>query len=479
MVTKVYTARGCADADMSLSGRRPLADNASSSEALPHKTLHDMPLTFPENLVPLAEQVQNDVYAQPQRCIEAARELLKTCHEPEQLTYLYESLGFAHLILGEHRLSCLFYEQAKTLAPQEVYVLANLAHAQYELGQHDEAIQNGKAALQLKDQQACQNPDFPAETLQPPYHGPKNLIAFSLYGNNPRYCEMAVLNVLAAKRHLPDFACRFYLDSSVPPNLVARLSALGAECIRLTQQEASSIPATFWRFWAMDDPQTNCVLVRDVDALIDAKEAWCVRDWQASGQAFHIIRDDCCHTELILAGLFGIRSGVLLNIPARIQAFLQAAGPAGWKRYGDQLFLRHAIWPSVREHALTHDTLYGYGKLRHLVEYVPSEESGPHNAFVGANYANYQMNFTLKESLQPGTPLYLILKDAAGVLVCCYALQKDENGGPNSWSVFLPSLYRPTIERGDWEYALSPDPQHQANVGKGSIDPAVLGMLTT
>jgi hypothetical protein len=63
--------------------------------------------------------------------------------------------------------------------------------------------------------------------------------------------------------------------------------------------------------------------VRNVDALIDAREAWCVQDWRRSSQPFHIIRDDCCHTELILAGLFGIRSGVLRNVAARMACFLQ------------------------------------------------------------------------------------------------------------------------------------------------------------
>ena len=92
-----------------------------------------MRVAFPEDLRTLVDQVEAHVYTQPQIAIEAARQLLKQCTHAEHLAYVYEQLGFSHLILGEHRLSCVFYEQARALQPTNIYVLANLAHARYEL----------------------------------------------------------------------------------------------------------------------------------------------------------------------------------------------------------------------------------------------------------------------------------------------------------------------------------------------------------
>ena len=332
-----------------------------------------MSVTFPPDLHPLVQQVEAHVYAQPPLAIEAARQLLKQCQQPEHLAYVYEQLGFSHLILGEHRLSCLFYEQARALQPQNMYVLANLAHARYELGDHQEAVHLGQQALKLKDELACSTALAQHIALQTPHRGASNLISFSLYGLQPRYGEMAVLNVLAARRHLPDFVCRFYLDKSVPPALVQRLQALGAQCI-LMDTESGHMPPTFWRFLAMDDAQANHVLVRDVDSLIDAREAWCIQDWRLSGREFHIIRDDCCHTELMLAGLIGIQSGVLRDVAGQIAQFLKTSGEAGWKRFADQLFLRECVWPLARQHALTHDTVYGYGTHVHQVSY-PADDA--------------------------------------------------------------------------------------------------------
>ncbi len=432
-----------------------------------------MGVTFPEALHPLVQQVEAHAYAQPPLAIEAARQLLRQCHSPEHLAYLYEQLGFAHLILGEHRLSCLFYEQARALQPPNMYVLANLAHALYELGERGRAVEIGREALQLKDALACQAAGASPEPLQPPVQGPQNLVSFSLYGDLPRYGEMAVLNVLAVQRHLPDFACRFYIDGSVPPALVQRLQAVGAQCIDMGQ-EAGSMPPTFWRFLAMDDPQADRVLVRDVDALIDAREAWCVRDWIQSGLPFHILRDDCCHTELILAGLWGIRSGVLRGVRQRIHAFLECNREAGWKRYGDQLFLRQALWPAVRAHALTHDTVYGFGQRVHPVGLSPEPSHGPRNSFMGANHATAQIDCTLEEVLPPGTRVVVQVKDAAGTRVCCHPMQAVA-GMPGQWRVQLPQLYADRLQSGQWQVQVGAQ-THLGGLGAGSTDPLLLGI---
>ncbi len=436
---------------------------------------------FPQDCALLVAQVESQVYAQPQRAIEAARELLKQVHSDEQLAYVYEQLGFAHLILAEHRLSCVFYEQALALQPRNMYVLANLAHALYELGEHARAVDMGRAALHIKDEEACQRP-APRSfgTLQAPHHGPLNLVSFSLYGQLPRYCEMAVLNVLAARVHLPDFVCRFYLDDTVPPALVQRLISLGAQCLPMNAQ-GQQLPTTFWRFLAMDDAQADCVLVRDVDALIDAREALAVQQWRQSGQAFHIIRDDCCHTELILAGLLGIRSGVLRDIAQSMADFVQTQGDAAWRRYADQLFLRHHVWPAVRAHHLAHDRIYGFGdSVQHLDPIAPKSEL-PLNAFIGANHATCRVQCELEQALASGECLYLTLNDATGALVCRYPMHRLSAPTPqpdhrSAWDIHLPRIYAEPLQSGRWTHDFSVMAEGLDNIGAGSIEAHVLGL---
>ncbi|MEN9889560.1 MAG: hypothetical protein RL559_1597 [Pseudomonadota bacterium] len=436
-----------------------------------------MALTFPPAWHPWVQEIQAHVYSQPPRAIQAARELLKVCRSNEHLAYAYEQLGFAHLLLGEHRLSCVMYEQARALQPDNMYVLANLAHALYELGEHERAVHVGRQALQIKDDSACRSAPPELQSLATAHHGPHNLVSFSLFGQQARYCEMAVLNVLAARRHLPDFVCRFYIDASVPPALVARLQALGAQCVAMGEAQRQ-MPPTMWRFLAMDDPQADAVLVRDVDALIDAREAAAVHAWRASGLPFHILRDDCCHTELILAGLFGIRAGVLRGIAGRIARYLEAAGPAARERYADQLFLRHWVWPAVRGHALTHDRVYGYGARVEPLVWTEPAGQGPRNAFIGANHATGRVQCELDQAVPPSALLCMTLRTAEGALVCRYPMQAVAGAGPSglAWDIHLPLLYTQALQAGRWQQHLALHPASQAGIGEGSTDAVLLGM---
>jgi len=42
----------------------------------------------------------------------------------------------------------------------------------------------------------------------------KNIISFSLWGNDPMYWKGAVKNIKLAKELYPGFICRFYVDKN-------------------------------------------------------------------------------------------------------------------------------------------------------------------------------------------------------------------------------------------------------------------------
>ena len=47
-----------------------------------------------------------------------------------------------------------------------------------------------------------------------------NLITFSLFGDNPLYCQGAVENARLAKEIYPDWTARFYVAQDVPEDLM-------------------------------------------------------------------------------------------------------------------------------------------------------------------------------------------------------------------------------------------------------------------
>jgi hypothetical protein len=58
--------------------------------------------------------------------------------------------------------------------------------------------------------------------------GKKKAIAFSLFGENPRYLCGALHNILMAAEIYPDWICRFYIDGTIPTEFIEMAKSYGA-----------------------------------------------------------------------------------------------------------------------------------------------------------------------------------------------------------------------------------------------------------
>ena len=245
-----------------------------------------------------------------------------------------------------------------TFAPYDI-----LAQAHGHLKQWDAVRRCGLQALNMRDRQFGGAPVMPppAPAALPPLPSAqtreRNLIAFSLFGGDSRYCESAVLNVQEQPRIYPDWVCRFYVDGSVPESVIARLRAGGAQIVQV-EGAAAQWPGPMWRFLALDDPQAHHILFRDADSVISRREAGAVARWLASGKRFHILRDWCSHTELIQAGLWDVVGGSLPPLEQLMERFLSA--PIESQHYADQYFLRQYVWPYARTSMMQHDSVFGF-----------------------------------------------------------------------------------------------------------------------
>ncbi|MFN8855897.1 MAG: tetratricopeptide repeat protein [Planctomycetaceae bacterium] len=111
-----------------------------------------MGVSFPPEVEGLIQAIERDHFVRPEAVLGPLRQLLQRCADRDQIAYVCEKLGFAHLRLGEHQMSRIYYEHALRLQPGNFYILANLAHALFELGDRAEGVDHGRRALLLKDQ---------------------------------------------------------------------------------------------------------------------------------------------------------------------------------------------------------------------------------------------------------------------------------------------------------------------------------------
>jgi hypothetical protein len=190
---------------------------------------------------------------------------------------------------------------------------------------------------------------------------PAGVIAFSLFGNERRYCQGAVENAKLIQWIYPGWTARFYVDESIPQAVLKQLHSQHAEIVVMPlswDQEG-----IFWRFLVADEPGYQCWLVRDADSRLNYRERRAVDDWLDSGREFHVMRDHPAHCKPIMGAMFGGLRGALPNMALLIDDWRTASRPYG--RHGDdETFLAEIIWPLVQDRSLIHDSnLNRHGQL--------------------------------------------------------------------------------------------------------------------
>jgi hypothetical protein len=324
-----------------------------------------------------------------------------------------------------------------------------LAFAHGQLKQWGEARRYGLQALEMRARLVSDRPTIPQPNLRPLPPLPStqtrehNVISFSLFGGNSKYCEPAILNVQEQPQIYPHWVCRFYVDGSVPENVVSRLQASGGQIVRV-QGSAAQWPGPMWRFLALDDPRTHRVLFRDADSVISQREAHAVEQWLSSGRRFHTMRDAGGHTELMLAGLWGAVSGSLPPLEKLIERFMST--PLNSQHFADQDFLRQYIWPYARNSLMQHDSVFGF------MDAVPFPDDKIYDAF-HVGHVESSSFFIAKSNLPNGAKitweLYQVVDKSdngliRGNMICSYASQVN-NG---TVSAHIPERYAQWIQQG-------------------------------
>lgn len=178
------------------------------------------------------------------------------------------------------------------------------------------------------------------------------IISFSLWGDKPIYLVGSIRNAKMAKEFYPDFQCWFYIHKeSVPEDTIQKLKEF--DNVKIIYKENKIKPAT-WRFEAIDDPNVELMISRDVDTQILLREKLAVDDWIKSDKLLHIMRDHPWHNYKIQAGMFGIKK-------SRTQDFFNISWIDKIKFYCkeegfdyDQIFLQDVIYPLYENSRMIH-----------------------------------------------------------------------------------------------------------------------------
>lgn len=174
-----------------------------------------------------------------------------------------------------------------------------------------------------------------------------NIIAFSLFGNDPLYTANIEKVIKSYHEILPGWKCRVYVAKDVNSKYVDLLTGNGCEVI-IMENIGVDARYTTWRFLAIEEG-AEAVIIRDLDSLPTPREKIMIEQWLASDKDFHIIRDHIRHNALVMAGMWGIKKNDI-SIKKETQKHLLT------NNYGvDQVFLQMMIYPRFKNSVMVHD----------------------------------------------------------------------------------------------------------------------------
>jgi len=175
------------------------------------------------------------------------------------------------------------------------------------------------------------------------------LITFSLFGNNPIYCDGAVENARLAKKIYPDWTARFYVDEATPEEYTWKLKEYDAEVY--IRRKYCAYDALNWRFLPFLDDTVEAWISRDCDSRLSWRERRAVDEWLTTDRACHLMRDCHNHGYSIMAGMFGINNILYHQRYGKLNLDVQRQS----NREGDQFILHQYVWPMIINDHVCHD----------------------------------------------------------------------------------------------------------------------------
>lgn len=230
------------------------------------------------------------------------------------------------------------------------YHLINVPHDVRHYHIHDSGVRNNGSSLPGPHFSHIPHRRLEEWNLPTGRHDRGGVLAFSLYGDQPRYNVGAIENAKLAKWIYPDWTIRVYANQSVPAATIYALRRAGAEVVPAPQWP-NWHGGMFWRLLAIDDPGFVRWGIRDADSRLTYRERQAVDSWLDSGLPLHAVRDHPGHKRPVILCAFDGHRAAIPDMAGHIDAWRSGHGD----EYGsDECMIAERLWPTIRDKTLVH-----------------------------------------------------------------------------------------------------------------------------
>lgn len=201
-----------------------------------------------------------------------------------------------------------------------------------------------------------------------------NVFSFCLYGpENPKYYTGLLENIYLAGKYFPNWKVYVYYGTDVTESILTTLRVCSSVVLRPTGLLGE--PNMIRRFFAIDEPDVEIMMVRDADSRIHWKDRWAIRDFLSrTDLVAHTVRDHKEHTAKLMGGIWGIRKSAGIHIQTEYENYKEDTS-LGHRLAHDQNFLGDVIYPKVVSKLLVHYSFNAWSNEPNAVPF-PFEWNG-------------------------------------------------------------------------------------------------------
>jgi hypothetical protein len=193
----------------------------------------------------------------------------------------------------------------------------------------------------------------------------RTVISFSLYGSVENYFRGLIENCKRINEIYPNFWIYVFIGNDFDHHILDdKLDNFTN--VLVFQTGKSGLENRSHRFFAIDFPEVGIMFSRDLDSIVNLRDQYCINKFIESDKKFQIIRDHQNHSTQILAGMWGIKKGLLqTNIRDlfnrfKMQRTFGITKQIKFETESDQHFLAKFIYPIVMHDALVFDEYFNY-----------------------------------------------------------------------------------------------------------------------
>jgi hypothetical protein len=167
---------------------------------------------------------------------------------------------------------------------------------------------------------------------------PKKVFSFCLYGTESNYYTGLLENIEIVRKFYPEYAIYVYKGVCDPSWVLPDVNVIETGKEGHINALYRYTPLTF----------AEVGFVRDADSRITARDRWCIDEFLKSNYSYHIIRDHHYHVSKIMAGMFGWKK------PLDVDLQIVPTSSYGY----DEKVLADVVYPKVISDALVHTNIF-------------------------------------------------------------------------------------------------------------------------